>query len=97
MRKVSFQEIERLGKRLMAQNGDCIIIVRDGESDDTQCSVHCHTKETALELFVDFFQCNPELIPACQMALGIAMECDGDCENCDKHCNDEDIDIIGMN
>lgn len=78
------------------------MIVKDGESDETQCAIHCHTKESAMGMFVDFFQCNPELIPVCQMALGIAMECDGDCENCDLNCEDDEeddeiIDIIGMN
>lgn len=79
----------------MAQNGECIMIVNDGESDETQCTIHCHTKDSAMAMFVDFFRCNPELIPACQMSLAIAMGCDGDCENCDDCCDNDGF--IGMN
>lgn len=82
MEKVSRKELERLGERLKAQKGECILMANDGESDGTLCSIYCHDKDSAMTMFVHFFQSNPELISVCQMALAIAMECDMDCDDC---------------
>lgn len=103
MSKTIFEQIEDIGKRVIAQNGDCVMIFADGQSNETQCTIHCHSKDSYIGLLVRFLQVNPELIPATLHAVAIAMEYDGDCEDCqlcdydDGEDEEEDDEYVCLN
>lgn len=95
MEKSIFGRISALGERIMAQKGECIMIVSDGQSDKTQCTIHCHDKASAGALLAQFFDSNPELIPITLHAMAVSMEfnncqlCDYDDEN-EESADDDD-------
>ena len=91
MKKVSFEEIERLGERVKAQNGDCIVILNDGQSDETQCMIHCHNNNSVIGLLASFFQCNPNLVSTALHAIAMSMECE-DCQLCDYDDGEDEPD-----
>ena len=95
-----YEQIEDICERLKAQKGEAIMIVNDGISGNTLCSVHCFNKDTAFGLLLRFFQCNPNLIPEALHAIGMALspEESESYEDYDPDEDDiEDSDIICMN
>lgn len=105
MKRTIYQQLEAVAGRLMAADGKCIIIAHDGESESGMLSAVLHDADEATGMFLSFFRRFTELIPKALAAASLAMECDGDCDNC-GHCphdDDEDDDdeggelIIGMN
>lgn len=91
MKKSIYKELEAITERIMNADGKCIIIAHDGKSEKVMLAPIMPSADDAIGLFMDFFQKFPEFIPKAMYAAALAMECDGDCDNCDKHCGDDEI------
>lgn len=85
-----YKQLESVDAQVTKTDGECIIIAHDGESEDMMMSVVLHDSDESTGMFMEFFRKFPELIPKAMYAAALAMECDGDCDNCDKCCHDDD-------